>query len=200
MYLAAWLVAVAAVSGVAAGLVIPRLLQKPVPPQLGGGMVVDAGTVKAPDFSLRDQDGNTVSLSGLRGEVVALTFLDTQCTNLCPLQARVLAAAQTDLGPKVRWSVLIVSVRPDADTPQTIASFAAANGLKSYHWLSGSHSDLAQVWNEYGVAVQVANSDLEHSSVIYLIDRSGFERVGFLDVPEPDAFDNDVRILASASN
>jgi len=196
IYIAAWLTAVAAVGGVAAGLWLHGVVQRPAPPQLSGGMVVASGQIKAPDFTLHDQSGAVVSLSALRGQVVALTFLDTKCTNLCPLQARLLAGAQTDLGAKVRWSVVIVSVRPEADTPATIAAFAAANGLARYRWLTGTHDQLAPVWNEYGVTVQPTAGDLEHSSVIYLIDGGGFERVGFLDVPETDAFENDIRVLA----
>jgi hypothetical protein len=48
------------------------------------------------------------------------------------------------------------------------------------------------------VAVQVASGDLQHSSVIYLIDRRGFERVGFLDVPEASSFETDVHILETS--
>ena len=43
-----------------------------------------------------------------------------------------------------------------------------------------------------------AQGDLAHSSVIYLIDRSGYERVGFEDVPETAAFETDVQILTAA--
>jgi hypothetical protein len=43
--------------------------------------------------------------------------------------------------------------------------------------------------------VQIANGDLAHSSIIYLIDRSGQERVAFADVPEVAAVESDVRVL-----
>jgi protein SCO1/2 len=196
IYLAIWLVSLAAVAGILVGLAIPRLMYHVPPAQLGGGLVVGPNSVPAPDFRLVDQRGETLSLSGLRGEVVALTFLDTQCTNLCPLQARLLGSVQSDLGSSAPFAVVVVSVRPEADTPATISTFAQANGLGGrYYWLNGSRPQLAAVWNEYGVGVKAANGDLEHSSVIYLIDRKGYERVGFLDVPEAAAFENDVRIL-----
>ena len=201
MYLAVWLVALAVVAGGLAGLVVPRLLAKPPPAALGGGMVMQPDAVPAPAFTLRDQRGSTVGLSDLRGKVIALTFLDTQCQNLCPLQASLLGLAQSDIGSRAPFSIVVVSVRPDADTPAAIDAFAKAHGLNGdYLWLSGSRSQLADVWNQYGIAVQVANGDLEHSSVIYLIDRKGFERVGFLDVPEVVAFETDVRILAAAQS
>jgi cytochrome oxidase Cu insertion factor (SCO1/SenC/PrrC family) len=196
MYLAVWLVALALVGGGLAGLALPRLLAKSPPASLGGGMVMQPNDVPAPAFTLRDQSGSTVALSDLRGKVIALTFLDTQCQNLCPLQASLLAVAQSDLGPRTSFSIIVVSVRPEADTPAAIDTFATSHGLKGgYLWLSGSRAQLSDVWNRYGITVQVANGDLEHSSVIYLIDRMGFERVGFLDVPEVAAFETDVRIL-----
>lgn len=196
-YVAVWLIALGAVAGVAGGLFVTRLMNQPPPPVLGGGVVMDPRAVAAPDFTLRDQSGRTVSMSGFRGTVVAVTFLDTQCTNLCPLQARFLGTAQSALGASTPLSVVVISVRPGADTPDAITRFAAANGLGGhYSWLTGTPAQLAAVWNEYGVGVQVARGDLEHSSVIYLVDPHGFERVGFLDVPETTAFENDVRILA----
>jgi protein SCO1/2 len=133
----------------------------------------------------------------MRGRVIAITFLYTKCLDLCPLQASLLGRVQADVGSQVPFSVVVVSVRPDADTPSTIATFAAAHGLNGkFYWLSGPRQQLAGVWNAYGVGVQVANGDLAHSSVIYLIDRNGFERVGFADVPQSDAVESDVRILA----
>lgn len=196
VYLVVCLVALAAITGTLAGLLLPRLLAPAPGPVLGGGVVMGAGQVAAPDFTLRDQTGATVSLRGLRGKVLALTFLDTQCQNLCPLQASFLGSAQSDLARRAPFDVVIVSVHPDADTPANIAAFAAAHGLgPHYLWLTGTPADLQNVWNSYGVEVQPAQGDLAHGSVIYLIDRSGYERVGFLDVPETAAFENDVQIL-----
>src|SRR4051812_20514564 len=39
----------------------------------------------APDFTLTNQDGEALSLSALRGKVVAVTFIFTGCGNTCPL-------------------------------------------------------------------------------------------------------------------
>lgn len=196
MYLVAWLVALAAITGTLAGLFLPRLFAPAPRPTLAGGLVMDPRQVAAPDFTLRDQTGATVSLRQLRGNVLALTFLDTQCLNLCPLQASFLGSAQSELGRRAPFDVVIVSVRPDVDTPANIAAFASAHGLgRHYYWLTGPSPDLQSVWDDYGVAVQAAQGDLAHSSVIYLIDRSGYERVGFEDVPGTAAFETDVSIL-----
>jgi protein SCO1 len=191
-----WLVALAAVTGTLVGWEAPRLLARtPAPQSLSGGVILNP-SVPAPAFTLRDQQGAMISPSDLRGRVVALTFLDTQCLNLCPLQASLLGTVQSDLGSSAHFSVVVVSVRPEADTPSNIATFAGAHGLKDgYHWLTGSREQLASVWDSYGVGVQVANGDLAHSSIIYLIDRSGRERVAFADVPDVASVEGDVRFL-----
>jgi cytochrome oxidase Cu insertion factor (SCO1/SenC/PrrC family) len=196
IYLTVWLVALAAVTGALVGIVAPRLLAKPPPPSsLSGGVILNPA-VQAPAFTLRDQTGAMISPATLRGRVVALTFLDTQCLNLCPLQASLLGTVQSDLGAGAQFSVVVVSVHPEVDTPASIAAFAGAHGLKSgYRWLSGTKEQLASVWDSYGVGVQVANGDLAHSSIIYLIDRSGAERVAFADVPDVASVEGDVRFL-----
>jgi protein SCO1/2 len=198
IYLAVWLVALAAVIGVAAGIVAPKLLDRPAPPTLVGDIILSP-PVAAPAFSLQDQNGTAVSLSQLKGRVVALTFLDTQCLSLCKLQASLIGGVQADLGAGVPLTLVVVSVRPEVDTPAAIATFAEAHGLKQpYAWLNGTKSQLAGVWNDYGITVQPTAGDLAHSSVIYLLDRRGNERVEFADVPDPTWLENDIRLLAKS--
>ena len=199
IYLSIWLILLAVVVGAGAGLFIATH-RPPVPPALSGGVVFRAGLVPAPDFQLRDQRGAVISPSVLRGRVVALTFLDTQCQQMCPLQASLLGAVQSDLGPKAGPSVLVVSIRPEVDTPANIAAYASSHGLVGeLHWVTGSPAELAPIWEEYGIGVQVANGDLIHTSVIYLIDRAGYERVAFSDLPDQAAVENDVRLLELGS-
>ena len=199
IYLAIWLVALAAVTGVAAGIIAPRLLQRPASATLIGDIVLSP-PLAAPAFTLQDQTGTAVSLSQLKGRVVALTFLDTQCLSLCRLQASLIGGVQADLGTSVPLTLLVVSVRPEVDTPAAINTFAAAHGLRQpYAWLNGSKSLLAGVWSDYGITVQpAAVGDLAHSSVIFLLDRRGNERVEFADVPDPTWMENDIKLLASS--
>ncbi|MEP6753003.1 MAG: SCO family protein [Candidatus Dormiibacterota bacterium] len=198
IYLAVWLVALAAVIGIATGLVAPKLLDRPRPQTLIGDIVMTP-PVAAPAFTLVDQNGATTSLSQLKGRIVALTFLDTQCTSLCKLQASLLGSVQADLGSSVPLTVVVVSVHPDADTPAAINTFAEAHGLRQpYVWLNGTKSQLAGVWSDYGITVQPAVGDLSHSAVIYLLDRRGNLRVEFADVPESTWLENDIKLLAKS--
>jgi protein SCO1/2 len=181
---------------VAAGIVAPKLLQHPPTPTLVGDIVLTP-PVAAPAFTLHDQNGAAVSLSQLKGRVVALTFLDTQCLSLCKLQASLIGGVQADLGSSVPLTLVVISVHPEVDTPAAINTFAEAHRLRQpYVWLNGSKSQLAAVWADYGITVQPAAGDLEHSSVIFLLDRRGNERVEFADVPDPTWMEGDIRLLA----
>ena len=44
----------------------------------------------APGLALRDQTGASIALRSLRGHVVLLTFLDSQCKRECPIEGRVI--------------------------------------------------------------------------------------------------------------
>ena len=67
-----------------------------------------------------------------------------------------------------------------------------------YSWLNGSKAQLSSVWGDYGITVQPGVDDLSHSSVIYLLDKRGNERVEFADVPDPTWLENDIRLLAKS--
>ena len=89
---AAGLLLVAA--GLALALLVPRGAGHPV--RLAGSAIT--GAPLAPDFRLTDQQGRAVSLSGLRGDVVLVTFLYVHCPDVCPLIASRLNATLPLLG------------------------------------------------------------------------------------------------------
>ena len=199
---------VMAIAGIAVGLVASVLwVSAGSPPSLKAASimseVIPPGSTAAPDFALPDQDGRTVSLSAERGHVVALTFLNSHCTDLCPVEAEQLATAQAQLGPATPFVLLVVSVAPDLDTPASVRSFARSHHWSpGWHWLLGSQTQLEPVWQSYFIDARpnptAANPDnVAHSGALYLIDRSGFERVGFgLNFP-PDVIEQDLRALAA---
>ena len=41
--------------------------------------------IRAPRFTLTDQNGHVLSLASLRGKVVVLQFMDPHCTDICPI-------------------------------------------------------------------------------------------------------------------
>ncbi len=170
----------------------------PTPSGLAADIVLPPKSMAAPDFTLQDQDGKPVSVSALRGRVLAITFLDSHCKQLCPLEGDQLGQVQRTLGSNRSLAVLVVSVAPATDTPASERAFAAAHGWTGdWHWLMGTPDQLAAVWKAYSIAVQNAPDDILHSMVLYLVDRDGYERAGWAAGLEPDRLAHDVRLLNS---
>ena len=143
--------------------------------QLRGTDVWPAGTQLAQPFALHDQRGALISTAALRGHVWAITFLDSNCRELWPTEARSLARVQQLLGPGTPLSIVIVSVLPRYDTPRTVTAFAHTAGLSGdWHWLLGTERQLQPVWHEYGIAVITGQ---QHTAALYLVDRTGHVRV-----------------------
>jgi protein SCO1/2 len=170
------------------------------PSGLRADIVMPPNSMPAPDFTLSDQNGKPMSVSALRGRVLAITFLDSHCKQLCPLEADQLAQAQRALGPATKLSLLVVSVAPSTDTSDSERAFAAEHHWAGdWHWLTGNQDQLAQVWKAYSIAVEVTPGDILHSSVLYLVDKNGFQRAGWAGAIDPDALAHDVRFLESAA-
>jgi protein SCO1/2 len=83
-------------------------------------------TMELPEFSLVDQRGDSVTRNTFRGRWNLLFFGFTNCPDICPLTLKILAAARTELTsirdhPLPR--IVFVSVDPERDTPQQLASY-----------------------------------------------------------------------------
>jgi protein SCO1/2 len=149
------------------------------------------------DFALRDQDGDVVQLSKLRGTVVVLTPLYTHCEESCPLTAQQVRGALDDLSGDERKGVraFALSVDPVNDTPDAARRFLVDRRVSGYlDWLLGARSDLQPVWRDFGFAPQT--KEQEHNSHVVVIDKRGRQRVGFpVDHLTPEALAHDIAVL-----
>ena len=151
-----------------------------------------------PDFALRDQRGELIRLSELRGKVVLLTFLYTHCPDLCPLTATNINTAIGTLGAGSKDVVaLAVSVDPRGDTPASVKSFVRTHRLlPQFHYLTGSRAALTGIWSAYQVqAVRHPGEDVDHTLYTLLIDRTGKGRVLFDSRAAARTIRHDVRLL-----
>ena len=142
-------------------------------PALGSGI--------AADFALRDQDGNVVRLSAQRGRFVLLTFLYTNCPDVCPLIASNLNQILRELAGSQRRDVRViaVSVDPRHDTRSAVRTYVAEHRLlPQFRYLIGSRAELKPVWQAYNLVVETGSGELvSHSTYVLLLDRSGKPRL-----------------------
>ncbi|MBI3760614.1 MAG: SCO family protein [Chloroflexi bacterium] len=74
-------------------LSIGACARQPAFPDSAGAYKGTALDGLAADFRLADQNGVEVALSDFRGQVVALSFMDSQCKEVCPLNVLVVPAS-----------------------------------------------------------------------------------------------------------
>jgi len=146
------------------------------------GAALPASTI-APAFTLGDQAGRAISLSGYRGQVVVVTFLYSTCGATCIVIAQQIRGALDELGDEHARppAVLIVSADPAADTPARVARFLAEVSLTGrVHYLTGSPAQLRSIWRAYRITP--ANSGrkaFDSFASVLLVDGEGRERVLF---------------------
>lgn len=144
----------------------------------------------APAFALTDQNGRRVALADLRGKVVILTFLFTQCTDVCPVLPQILARVDEHLSPaqKAQSAFVGISIDPQRDTPARLRQFIAERELDATRWtlLTGSVPELARAADDYGVVVHPdPRLDFVHNTVFVLIDGAGQLRTEFHGLATP---------------
>lgn len=145
----------------------------------------------APAIALSDSQGQPVSLAGYRGRPVVVSFLYTDCPDVCPVIGQRIGQALGIVGDKAaEVAVLIVSVDPEGDTPEKAQAFMEKHGLAGdgRHYLLGDEQTLPPIWLAYGVGTAPLTAPsrqsgagaplgrIGHTDATFLIDREGQKR------------------------
>lgn len=133
--------------------------------------------IDLPRFSLRDEQGRTVTSDSLSGKAVLVTFLDTKCREACPIIAEQIRQALAQLGPddRERTAAVAISVHPEDDTPAAVRAFLRRHRVENVlRYLVGSEAELRPVWDAFQVlpALDSGSSDI-HSAPVRVYDRDG---------------------------
>ena len=115
----------------------------------------------APNFELTNQAGRSVSLESLKGQVVVLTFLYTNCPDVCPIVTSRLREIQTLLESEADDALFVaVSVDPERDTIESARKYLDKWELSAnWHFLVGDRPELEEVWKAYYVDPAVSDHD-----------------------------------------
>lgn len=149
--------------------------------------------VRAPDFRLQNQDGETVTMSSLRGQPVVVTFLYTTCQDSCPIQAQTVRGALDELGHDV--PALAIAVDPPRDTPERAQAFLAKQRATGrIDFVLGSRAELRPVWKGFAILPQSVTQ--EHQARLTLVDSQGYQRIGYPGAEAtPERLAHDLRLL-----
>ena len=130
-------------------------------------------------FKLIDQDGANRTDEDYRGKYLLVFFGYTYCPDVCPTTLAVMKSALEMMGSRAEDIVpLFITVDPKRDTPAKLKSYLSSFGPR-FVGLTGDDKAIAAVAKEYRVFYQVHPAEnggdytVDHSGVVYLMDRGG---------------------------
>ena len=169
--------------------------------QFRAGLVFSPAT-PVPPIALRNYLGQPVNIDSYRGKAVLVTFLYTNCPDVCPLITAGLHATLELLGASESKHVQIiaVSVDPRGDTPSAVAAFLARHQMTGrMQYLIGSPRELAAVWKAWGVGSErdvTQPQFVNHTGIVYGISASGLRTTAYAANFTPGELAHDVPLLA----
>jgi protein SCO1 len=161
--------------------------------------------VKMPSFTLIDQEGNPFTAEDkLRGKIVAINFIYTTCSDVCPLFTVEFARLQQALRTQTQLNSFLVSITtdPEIDSPKVLKAYARRFGADFQNWafLTGDEARMRDVWKGFGVQVIRRGRGLvQHTNLTTVIDTNGTRRINFLGAQwQFSDFLKDMRALSSS--
>ena len=151
-----------------------------------------------PDVELLDHSGTTVALRELldTGEPVALNFIFTTCTTICPVMTVTFAQMQQLLGTDAeRVHLVSISIDPEYDRPDVLESYAKQfRAENNWTFLTGDISDIVTVLRSFD---SYTGSKMSHRPVTLLKrpERKSWTRIDGLANGESLAREVSARLL-----
>lgn len=124
---------------------------------------------RIPDIPVQDQNGKSLNFYTdlVKGKVVAINFVFTTCTTICPPLTATFRKMQQLLAEQNATVQLIsISVDPAIDTPERLHDFAAKfKAEPGWAFVTGNTSDINSLLQQLGVAVTNKN---DHTPMILI--------------------------------
>ena len=130
----------------------------------------DLASLRIPDVPIYDQNGQRLSFYTdlVKGKTVAINFIFTTCTTICPPMTATFRRVQQQLGERAGRDVYLISVSidPVTDVPERLHDFAAKfNAGPGWAFVTGSKTDIDSLLLALGAAVADKN---DHTPMILI--------------------------------
>jgi cytochrome oxidase Cu insertion factor (SCO1/SenC/PrrC family) len=130
---------------------------------------------RIPDVHVYDQNGKQLNFYSdlIKGKTVAINFIFTTCTTICPPLTATFRRVQRDLAEQRLPAQLIsISVDPMTDTPERLHDFAAKfNAGPGWTFVTGDKTEIDSLLQALGAAVANKN---DHTPMI-LVGNDGVD-------------------------
>jgi len=115
-----------------------------------------------PDTPISDQDGRKLHFYSdlVKGKTVAINFIFTTCTTICPPLAATFRRIQQEMGDRVGRDIALISISvdPATDVPQRLKAFAAKfKAGPGWTFVTGNKPEIERLLNALGAAVTDKN-------------------------------------------
>ena len=131
---------------------------------------------RIPDVKVLDQNGKALNFYSdlIKDRTVAVNFIFTTCTTICPPLTATFRRVQQELGKSVPNVQLIsVSVDPTTDTPERLRAFAMKfKAEPGWTFVTGEEAEINSLLQAFGVAV--ANKNDHTPMVLIGNDKAGY--------------------------
>jgi protein SCO1 len=197
-----------AIVAVAAGMLLARALNlrtsQSTHAPLASGTLLTPGR-PLPEFAFIDHAGQPFDPDRLRGRWSLIFFGFTSCPDVCPTTLSQLAQVEkrlADLPAEARPQVILVSVDPQRDTPEHLASYVKFFS-PSFVGVTGSPAAIKKFTHAMGVPVAITPTGadgytVDHSAAVFAIDPAGELRALFSPPHSPETLAADLRRLTRA--
>ncbi|HYP00205.1 MAG TPA: SCO family protein [Pyrinomonadaceae bacterium] len=127
-------------------------------------------TLKIPDTSVVDQNGRKLNFYTdlVKGKTVAINFVFTTCTTICPPLTATFRKVQQELGERVGRDIelISVSVDPTTDVPERLKEFSAKfKAQPGWTFVTGSKPEVDALLKALGSAVADKN---DHTPMVLI--------------------------------
>lgn len=155
-------------------------------------------------FTLVDQDGVTRTEADLKGRYTLIYFGYTFCPDVCPTALSDMIIALDELGKDAeKVQPLFITIDPERDTPEILKTYVA-----QFHprliGLSGNEAQISAAARAYRVYFAKSKGAkpgedylMDHSSIIYVMDRDGRYMTHFSHGTSPETMTKRLKELIS---
>ncbi len=157
---------------------------------------------KIADFSLTNQNGETVTQEDYKDKIYVADFFFTTCQTICPVMTDHMVKIQEKIKNDPEIMLLSHSVTPKVDTVAQLKKYALEKGVNDAKWnlVTGDKKEIYDLARKSYLAAKdmpYNEYDLIHTENFVLVDKKKRIR-GFYDGTDPEAIKNlmdDIKIL-----
>lgn len=145
------------------------------PPDLKTSYLFPEARAMAP-FELQDQHGSSFNNDSLKGKWSLIFIGFTSCPDICPTTMGKLAAAYADLNEEAPLQVVFISVDPERDTQDKLASYIEFFNPE-FVAATAPHSELFPLTRQLGMIYAMVGEGedymVDHSASMVLLNPRG---------------------------